>query len=332
MLDDGATQFIPGTGNKTPTAKASSFAHGGHPPFDYESVATTNVLTSGTLNFNHKLHMRSHLKFPSSQEGVPAKEMPSLTCASCHKPSPDGVYTERPTYANSCKQCHSLQFDPDASELEIPHRDADKVRAFLHSLTYQYFLLAAERFKNNDKYAYTWWQEKLNTLRSRVKAGEDFEKQVFDNKNPFRISGIAGNKDTSGLFPGCAYCHKVVEDSKGLAQIVKPVVVDRWLKFGRFTHASHTHMDCEECHNAEESTDSGDIMLPADLPMLPKQAKCAECHGGSDQLVAASKRSGARTDCLACHRFHSPHLKDRSIQSAAIKTANQTAAPSSVIP
>jgi len=50
-------------------------------------------------------------------------------------------------------------------------------------------------------------------------------------------------------------------------------------------------MQCDGCHDAEFSSDAGDILMP-DI------GSCRSCHGGenADNLL--------QSNCIACHEFH----------------------------
>jgi hypothetical protein len=62
----------------------------------------------------------------------------------------------------------------------------------------------------------------------------------------------------------------------------------------RFNHALHITQPCTSCHDtAERSKRSSDILMP-------RIAKCRECHGG------AGDTSKLSSDCVMCHRFHLP--------------------------
>jgi len=56
----------------------------------------------------------------------------------------------------------------------------------------------------------------------------------------------------------------------------------------RFNHAQHVSMSCLQCHAANRSEKSSDVIMPS------KQS-CTECH---------SPKGGVRFDCSACHVYH----------------------------
>lgn len=285
-----------------------------HPKFDYERP---ELRDPSTLKFNHRRHLQADIIAPN---GKP------LDCNSCHRPVQSGEFYRPPTFAESCQQCHSLQFDPQNPEIHIPHRDADKVRAFLHSLSYQFYLVAEERKAKGDETAYQWREEQVNNLKTRVARGEDIKDTVFYTENPYRVVSNEAPTKRRADFPGCAYCHEVKKDGQGLAQITKPITTDRWLSHGRFTHVRHGNMSCQECHHVENSQATADINLPT-------QESCAKCHR-EPTLVHGKQEGGATTDCLSCHSFHSTvtarfnRNQDTSLRALLLKPdAEADAAP-----
>jgi hypothetical protein len=96
--------------------------------------------------------------------------------------------------------------------------------------------------------------------------------------------------------------------------VAKPIIIDRWLNAGRFDHAAHKHVTCNDCHHASGSTATADILMP------PK-ASCAECHRtpdasaspaqiaqlklGADRAEKQRHLGGAPASCSLCHSYHS---------------------------
>jgi len=74
---------------------------------------------------------------------------------------------------------------------------------------------------------------------------------------------------------------------------VKPVhVASQFMQKARFDHARHTTVGCGECHAAQTSSSSADLLLPG-------IETCRGCHGG-DKPEADKVAS----TCLSCHAFH----------------------------
>ena len=77
-------------------------------------------------------------------------------------------------------------------------------------------------------------------------------------------------------------------------KITPPVVVDRWLPGGSFSHTKHTMVNCVLCHAAAQSKVTADILLPS-------KAVCATCH---------QPKGGAPGECFTCHGYHFPQRED----------------------
>jgi len=118
------------------------------------------------------------------------------------------------------------------------------------------------------------------------------------------VARVAGSGETGpALFPGCAYCHEVRPSLNGGPQITPPLIPDRWLVHGNFDHSKHLQnirtnpkMDCIVCHDARQSRETSDILLPS------KQI-CAMCH---------SPAGGVVSSCSTCHGYH-PQRKESDL-------------------
>ena len=252
-----------------------------HPQFRF---ITEKLRDPDTLKFNHALHLTGATipKLPGGEK---------LDCAFCHQPDAAGALMKPVAFEKNCRVCHSLQFDPETPQLQLPHGSADFVSAFLRSLPKQYSDLAAKMGATD---ANDFAAKKLASLRTQFGSGEDLEKRIFFSTATFgpeaQIGTLSGA--TRSLFPGCAYCHEVKTSTANLPQITKPVQVERWLAQAKFNHAKHLNVACATCHDAVHSKDTADILLPA-------RETCAVCH---------SPRGGVADTCAECHSYHKPLL------------------------
>jgi hypothetical protein len=93
---------------------------------------------------------------------------------------------------------------------------------------------------------------------------------------------------------GCRYCHERTDTvpaaarAGGLPEYRPTDLPARWFPAGRFDHDSHRLLACTECHAAPGSTTAADVLLP-------RLDTCRKCH---------TPQAGARSDCVACHRYH----------------------------
>ncbi len=250
-----------------------------HPEFRFQ---VDKLADPDTLRFNHALHLT----------GATIPRLPGgskLDCAYCHQPDATGAYMRPVKFADHCRLCHSLQFDPDTPQLQLPHGSTGFVSAFLRSLSKQYADLAAREHPAD---ATAFVQQKLAGLRATVGSGEELERRVFFSSSvagpEARIGSLSGA--TRAIFPGCAYCHEVKAAAPGNAIITPPVQTERWLGRARFNHAKHTGVECAQCHDARHSQATADILLPG-------RAACVGCH---------SPAGGVRDACSECHTYHQP--------------------------
>lgn len=279
-LGDGQIHFIaPPPDRQKPAPTFASFENG-HPPFEYERPGLRDP---NVLKYNHARHEAADIPLVNGKK---------MDCNYCHKPAGDGTYYGKASYTQNCAACHSLQIDPRNPELRVPHGDPALVRTFLRSLDYQYEQLGLKKGKRGaELQAFAAEQRRELLRRSDTRTGEEFEQQVFFTGNPYQAQPGVVN---AALFPGCAYCHEVKPDprtgSLGTPIITKPVMADRYLHRGAFTHQEHTHVACAGCHNASVSRDTADVLMPT-------QKSCASCH---------THEGTAPNDCFTCHSYHAP--------------------------
>ena len=255
-----------------------------HPQF---RLLAEKLRDPDTLKFNHALHLA----------GVTMPKLPGgekMDCTFCHQPDAAGAFMRPVAFEKNCRVCHSLQFDPETPQLMLPHGSVDFVSAFLRSLPKQYSDLAA---KENPADVNGFAEKKLAALRTLFSSGVNLERRVFFSTATAgpeaQIGTLSGA--TRAVFPGCALCHEVKADASGAPQITKPVFIERWLAQAKFNHAKHTGIACTQCHDAVNSKDTADILLPA-------KETCVTCH---------SPRGGVKNSCAECHTYHQPQMPAR---------------------
>jgi hypothetical protein len=272
---DSAKMVAAHKGNSLPTV-IHHFADD-HPQFRF---ITEKLRDPDSLKFNHALHLTS-ATIPKLPGGA------KLDCAFCHQPDAAGAFMKPVSFENNCRVCHSLQFDPETPQLQLPHGSAEFVSAFLRSLPKQYLDLAA---KENLPDANNFVQQKLANLSTQFGSGEDLERRVFfstaKSGPETQVGTLSGG--TRALFPGCALCHEVKNSSAGSPEITQPIQTERWLAQAKFNHAKHASIACATCHDAVHSSATADILLPA-------KETCAACH---------SPRGGVVDTCATCHNYH----------------------------
>ncbi|MBI3881088.1 MAG: hypothetical protein HY301_13635 [Verrucomicrobia bacterium] len=251
-----------------------------HPEFQ---VLAENQREGNTLKFGHALHLTG--------DTVSFGDGRKLACADCHQPDAAGAYFRRINFEQHCRACHSLQFDPATPRLQLPHGNPAFVSAFLRSLGKQY----ADHARTNglatgDAAVRSYTQERLQSLLGQFGTGEELERRVFFSTATLapavNVSTLTGQG--RALYSGCAYCHEVKATGDASPTVTPPVIPDRWMIRGDFNHAKHTNMKCADCHAAEKSRDTADIILPS-------KNSCVTCH---------SPRGGVKDGCSTCHAYH----------------------------
>ena len=252
-----------------------------HPEFQ---VLEAKLKDPNPLRFNHQLHLTS--------PNIKPLKGRALECADCHKPDAAGRYHLKITFEESCKSCHSLQFDVNTPGLAVPHGSAEHVRAFLHSLPAQYADFAAGQNITQQPEADALVRAKLEKLRDAFASGEELEQRVFfGDARTAPVANVARQGDRGpAKFPGCAYCHTVAPAETGTPRVSQPFIPDRWLVRGEFDHGKHFKVACVKCHQVEQSRETSDVLLPT-------KASCAECH---------SPQGGVANSCATCHSYHTP--------------------------
>lgn len=268
------------------TTAFASFSEG-HPEFQ---VRRENFRDGATLRFNHRRHLEG-ADIPATKEGG------RLDCASCHQAEADGRYMRRVSFEASCQQCHALQFDVKNPSFQLPHGDAQLVRTFLRTLPAQYGEYARrEKGLTSEAAIGRFAAEQVRGLQKQFGSGAELERAVFFATNPYRGAQEAGGA-TRASYAGCAFCHEV-KASGGGAEIVRPVMMDRWMPHAQFNHARHAGVaSCRECHASAVGS-----QLTSDV-LMPTKESCTSCH---NPRALPLKRASA--ECSTCHVYHAPEV------------------------
>jgi hypothetical protein len=284
----GAFEFRPSRGREAfeaprpergYTQVLHSFAED-HPEFQIHAM---QLKDTNPLRFNHALHLSSAL---------PPRNGKHLGCADCHRPEESGAYYRKVEFEHSCRVCHSLQFDSKNSSMQLPHGTEATIRAFLHSLPFQYtdYGRSVRKLTGTNELA-QFVRDSVSHVHTNYLSGVNMERQIFLGTDRFAPAASAGASATVGraLFPGCAWCHQVAETAPENYEIARPNQPERWMVRGNFDHSKHLIVACTRCHeHITQSRVTSDINLP-------KKAVCVECH---------SPKGGIASTCSTCHSFH----------------------------
>jgi hypothetical protein len=252
-----------------------------HPEF---RVLAEKQRDANTLKFGHQLHLTSPTipKLPGGR---------ALDCAFCHQPDATGARFQPVRFEQNCRVCHSLQFDPEAPELTLPHGEPRHVSAFLASLARQYTDHARDvKGLKRDADVGAFVEQRLRAVQQQFGSREELERRVFFSTSTHSPASATGTVSgpARALYPGCAYCHEVKPAANAIAAVTPAAIPDRWLPHGDFTHFKHTQIACATCHAAGASKETADLILPS-------KVSCATCH---------SPAGGVRHSCSTCHAYH----------------------------
>jgi hypothetical protein len=252
-------------------------------------------LDRGGLKFNHKVHL--------DPAGVlnAAREPTKLSCSDCHVSEPDSRFMAPIAYEQHCAKCHPLSAAaPLAIVGNLPHSTIEEVRGTVRERLARQMEESASRMSEKQSDA------RLPRLPHPARITADQDRQLSRQMElaDHAIFGL----EAKGM---CRKCHHVVErgnqwhvllenpdvsDAQTMASRLTEadMVPARWMHHATFNHNSHRAVKCSECHQADNSTATTDILLPS-------IAVCRTCHG--DGGLAPSMR--VRADCVLCHTYHS---------------------------
>ncbi len=253
------------------------------PPVRIPLDQKDRLVERANIEFSHAVHL--------AKEGVksPDHGKVQLACADCHQPEPGGKYMAKLNFESQCHQCHKLNFEAADPKLELPHGDDHRIQTFLGG----YY---ADRAIKGDIQPFSAPPVALERHRpgEALPPLEHLEVKDWVNK-------YVSNVDAEVMrFRVCGKCHTVSLNKDG--NEAQPWKVEP-LGFGKhkfpmaeFDHDKHKTQECTDCHDAEKSEHSEDVLLKG-------IASCRGCHGG------AGVKNKVASTCIDCHGFHtSPSL------------------------
>jgi mono/diheme cytochrome c family protein len=192
-----------------------------------------------------------------------------------------------------CSSCHSLAYARIGGELKmLPHGHPDQVVEALRGFYGAGGGRSAAEADTSRRLP--GFMEDVRAALSRFTGGPSA---------PSAVTGAV--RQVFSRNGQCAECHTVLRpsDPNALNYRIAPVFLnDRYLPRGDFNHGipqhnkdAHGRYTCADCHNARQSDDAREILLP-------KIAACAECHGKSPKQNAMA----GSAECSECHSYHAP--------------------------
>lgn len=283
-------------------AAVDGFSGAEHPAFQADLVVS-QAQRRGT-GFAYDWHIepvalpqaedRSNLKFPHDVHLDPAQVQDlttgeAMACGDCHHLQADDEHFAPISMERHCRDCHDLKFDRNAPDRELPHGDPSEV---LLTMEGHYMRL----FADPDAGGPTRTRRRLPDRDAAGARSCDKEAYVCARETTAREA------ETQFTRRGCVTCHEVVvhdtDDLLGRYQVVPVRLTADFFAVARFDHRAHmTQADaagdaaCLECHGAETSTASSDVLIP-DIE------QCLACHGDH------RSRDLVPLHCIGCHTFH----------------------------
>ncbi len=202
-----------------------------------------------------------------------------LACKDCHRSTADGVRFLPIEMERDCETCHSLAYDKVGPTFRrLRHGN---VAAMIADLT------AAGPASRP-------------MVGGRRRPGEYASGGLYAARFSPAPGGsglVAQALSTGGI---CGECH-LPSAAGGRFGVVPVTQTTRFFQHGWFTHKAHRQEKCTNCHLAEKSASSADLLLP-DLK------SCRTCHLGED--AAAPK---VPSGCAMCHDYHVSPLAPRGL-------------------
>ena len=259
-------------------ATIAIFADGKLPSIRIPLDQKNRLLEHANLEFSHAVHLK--------KEGVksPDRGNVKLDCANCHQPESGGKYMAKLDFESQCHECHRLNFEAEDPKHELPHGDDHTILKYLEG----YY---ADRALKGDYRHLSAPQ----VVRERLRPGEALTTSEHLEIREWAAKYARDVNYEVMRYRVCGKCHTVsLNLESNLQQSWKIEALGfNAHKFPKadFDHDKHKTQDCRNCHDAEKSEHSEDVLLKG-------IATCRECHGG-----AGAKNKVAST-CINCHGFH----------------------------
>jgi predicted CXXCH cytochrome family protein len=267
-----------------------------HPPFKLSMLVPGKTGAGAIVRVSQdaaKLSEKSNLKFPHNthldKKGIRGQNgRVVMECVNCHVPDESGTRFKPTTMKEHCQDCHSLEFEPKATNRQVPHGNVEDVLASVSEF-YAQAVLA-------DTPIDVVFQEGARRPGERLNVADPGKRLAalkWANQKAETISQELMEVRV------CFACHEISRINVGEGKLatrswkVEPIAITQhWLPKGRFPHVQHKPYECKECHNTADSKSSADISIP-DIK------NCQSCHAGN-----IATRESVRGTCETCHGFH----------------------------
>jgi hypothetical protein len=291
-------------GSSTSLVRNISGFESNHPEF---AVLRSERRDPGTIQLNHYLHLQPNLLGPNGSRV-------QMVCSDCHRSAADSggrwpygdsksqggtprdlsaagpknesgilapsrAYMVPATFAQTCADCHALQFDKRLTDA-VPHDKPEVIHPFVVAKMQAYIAahpadLRVPRDPSRDL------PEKPIPADYRLLTPPQWvaERTAEDEELLWRKT--------------CKQCHTLLlEGGAALPKIAPSNITARYMPHANFDHSQHGLVNCTSCHlAATTSQQSSDVLLPG-------IATCRACHHAGAEA--------AETRCFECHTYHDP--------------------------
>jgi hypothetical protein len=242
----------------------------------------------------------SGLKFPHAKhlaaEGLKTLDgVKHLDCVNCHTPQPGGALIAPIDFEAHCQTCHRLDFDLRMPDRQVVHGKVADVQYMLS----EFYSKVALEGGYDDVSAPVTVRQRRRPGQPAVTAQEQRDALAWARNKALEVTDTLFGSRT------CTVCHTVTKDPAATQAgwVVAPVRVSgSWYEKASFNHAKHATMACKDCHQAQLSLSSADLLIPAIGSIGSRSVDppfaCRDCHGGEHdkQLLGST--------CIDCHGFH----------------------------
>jgi hypothetical protein len=194
-----------------------------------------------------------------------------LDCADCHHPNKDRSGFVPVEMERDCEACHSLVYDKVGSTYRtLRHGDVAQMRADLTAL---------DRVRRTP------------ISSGRRRPGSYAEGGLYHQNFGAPVRNYIGINRALSRDGVCGECH--TPTVRGGQPDVMPVNLPmKFFTDGAFDHEAHEQTKCAECHKANASKSSADLLIPG-------IATCRTCHAGEN-----TTRAEVPSSCAMCHAYH----------------------------
>ncbi len=243
------------------------------------------------LRFSHRFHLASEgVPIPTNHPDYrPGRKLKKLTCTDCHRADAAGAYMLPIAFEQHCRSCHQLDvYRPitliGGQHRPLPHQQSDILLGVI-----QQRLLESSGLR----------------FPQLLEAPADNSARKIEGDLKVELAKVPFDSD---IKLRCRRCHEISPREGRVSWRVNPPAVPvRWLHHSRFRHDAHLSLSCGDCHYLDPKGESGSAVADSDSAsdiLLPSIDTCKKCHVADAGVLGGSS---ARSRCVSCHKYHSPH-------------------------